>query len=98
MAEELGFTPEEAKAIQVSEGQGCVECNNTGYKGRQGVYEVMPISPAIRDLILERAPTSEIKKVAVSEGMLTLRAHALVKLKEGLTSPEEVLKETSKDD
>jgi type IV pilus assembly protein PilB len=98
VAEELGFTPEEAKAISVCEGKGCVECNNTGYKGRQGVYEVMPISPAIRDLILERAPTSEIKKVAVAEGMLTLRAHALIKLKEGLTSPEEVLKETSKDD
>jgi type IV pilus assembly protein PilB len=98
VAEELGFTAEEAKSIQVTEGAGCVECNNTGYKGRQGVYEVMPISPTIRDLILERAPTSEIKKVAVSEGMLTLRAHALIKLKEGLTSPEEVLKETSKDD
>ena len=98
VAEELGFTPEEAKAISVFEGKGCVECNNTGYKGRQGVYEVMPITPAIRDLILERAPTSEVKKVAVAEGMLTLRAHALIKLKEGLTSPEEVLKETSKDD
>jgi type IV pilus assembly protein PilB len=98
VAEELGFTAEEAKSIQLAEGQGCVECNNTGYKGRQGVYEVMPITPAIRELILERAPTSEIKKVAVSEGMLTLRAHALVKLKEGLTSSEEVLKETSKDD
>jgi type IV pilus assembly protein PilB len=98
VAEELGFTAEEAKAIQVSQGSGCVECNNTGYKGRQGVYEVMPISPSIRDLILERAPTSEVKKVAVQEGMLTLRAHALVKLKEGLTSAEEVLKETSKDD
>ena len=98
VAEELGFTAEEAKAIQVSEGAGCVECNNTGYKGRQGVYEVMPITPTIRDLILERAPTSEIKKVAIQEGMLSLRAHALIKLKEGSTSAEEVLKETSKDD
>src|SRR6185503_836307 len=92
VAEELGFTAEEAKAIQVSEGAGCVECNNTGYKGRQGVYEVMPITPTIRDLILERAPTSEIKKVAIQEGMLSLRAHALIKLKEGSTSAEEVLK------
>jgi type IV pilus assembly protein PilB len=58
----------------------------------------MPISPSIRDMILDRAPTSEIKKVAVQEGMLTLRSHALMKLRDGVTSVEEVLKETSKDD
>jgi type IV pilus assembly protein PilB len=98
VAEELGFSEAEAKDIVVYEGGGCVECNNTGYKGRQGVYEVMPISPGIREQILERAPTSEIKKLAVQEGMLTLRGHALLKLKEGLTSAEEVLKETSKDE
>jgi type IV pilus assembly protein PilB len=95
---ELGLDPKKAKGMVVKEGQGCVECNNTGYKGRQGVYEVMPISPGIRDMILDRAATSEIKKLAVQEGMLTLRAHGLLKLEEGLTSVEEVLKETSKDD
>jgi type IV pilus assembly protein PilB len=96
--EELGIAENEAKDLTVYEGTGCVECNNTGYKGRQGVYEVMPISSAIRDLILDRAPTSEIKNVAVQEGMLTLRAHGLIKLRAGLTTAEEVLKETSKDD
>jgi type IV pilus assembly protein PilB len=96
--EELGLKENEAKDLVVYEGAGCVECNNTGYKGRQGVYEVMPISTGIRDLILDRAPTSEIKSLAVQEGMLTLRAHGLIKLRAGLTTAEEVLKETSKDE
>jgi len=96
--EELGLKESEAKEFTVYEGTGCVECNNTGYKGRQGVYEVMPITSGIRDLILDRAPTSEVKSLAVKEGMLTLRAHGLIKLRAGLTTAEEVLKETSKDD
>jgi len=98
IVQELGLSDKEAKDMSIAEGAGCVECNNTGYKGRQGVYEVMPITAGIRDMILDRAPTSEIKKLAVKEGMLTLRAHALVKLRDGLTTVEEVLKETSKDD
>jgi type IV pilus assembly protein PilB len=98
IVEELGITEDEAREYKAKEGTGCVECNNTGYKGRMGVYEIMPISPGIRDMILDRAPTSEVKKLAVQEGMLTLRAHALMKLKDGVTSVEEVLKETSKDD
>jgi type IV pilus assembly protein PilB len=95
---ELCLSQEDAKDMVVYEGEGCVECNSTGYKGRLGVYEVMPITPGIREQILDRAPTSEVKKLAVQEGMLTLRAHALTKLKEGLTSVEEVLKETAADD
>jgi type IV pilus assembly protein PilB len=74
-----------------------VDCSNTGYRGRQGVYEVMPISPAIRELVLERASASEIKKVAIQQGMLTLRRDALEKLKRGMTTVEEVLKETAAD-
>ena len=94
---ELGITDEEAKKCNFKEGKGCVDCNNTGYRGRLGVYEVMPISPKVRDLILDRAPTSQIKKVAVAEGMLTLRMDGLVKLKNGVTTAEEVLKETAAD-
>ncbi len=96
--EELGLSEEEAQDLVVHEGAGCVDCNNTGYKGREGIYEVMPISPAVRDMILDRAPTSEIRSLAIQEGMLTLRAHALGKLKSGITSVEEVLKESAKDD
>lgn len=95
---ELGIDPEEAKNMVTYEGKGCIECNNTGYKGRQGVFEVMPISPSIRDLILDRAATSELRRQARAEGMLTLREDALLKLKNGLTTAEEVLKETAADE
>jgi len=94
---ELGVTDDEAKGSSYKEGKGCVDCNNTGYKGRMGVYEVMPVTPKIRDLILDRASVSAIKKQAVAEGMLTLRSDGLLKLKNGTTTAEEVLKETAAD-
>jgi type IV pilus assembly protein PilB len=94
---ELGLSEAAAAKEAFKEGKGCVDCNNTGYKGRMGVYEVMPMSPRIRDMVLDRASTSDIKKQAVSEGMLTLRADALLKLKKGVTTAEEVLKETAAD-
>ncbi len=77
---------------------GCDVCHGTGYKGRIGVYEVMPISPTIREMIIKGRPTPEIKAQAVREGMLTLRMDALLKLKQGITSAEEVLKETAADE
>ena len=94
---ELQLDPAEAADATFVEGAGCVECNNTGYRGRQGVYEVMPMTTAIRDLVLERASANEIKRVAIEQGMLTLRRDALEKLKRGMTSVEEVLKETAAD-
>jgi type IV pilus assembly protein PilB len=74
-----------------------VDCSNTGYRGRQGVYEVMPMTPRLRELVLERASASEIKKLAIDEGMLTLRRDGLMKLKKGMTTTEEILKETAAD-
>jgi type IV pilus assembly protein PilB len=94
---ELQLSHEDAAGGTFAEGQGCVECNNTGYRGRQGVYEVLPMTPAIRDLVLERASANEIKRVGIEQGMLTLRRDALEKLKRGLTTVEEVLKETAAD-
>jgi len=94
---ELQLDPAEAKNAKFMHGDGCVECNNTGYRGRQGVYEVMTMSPRIRELVLERVSANEIKKVAIGEGMLTLRRDALEKLKRGITTVEEVLKETAAD-
>ena len=94
---ELGVTDDEARGCAFKEGKGCVDCNNTGYKGRLGVYEVMPMTAKIRDLILDRASVSAIKKQAVAEGMFTLRADGLTKLKNGITTAEEVLKETAAD-
>jgi type IV pilus assembly protein PilB len=94
---ELGISEEDARKETFYEGKGCVECNNTGYRGRVAVYEVMPITAAIRDLILDRGSTSDIKKQATVDGMQTLRKDALWKLKKGITTAEEVLKETALD-
>ncbi len=94
---ELQLDPAEAAKAKIVEGAGCVECNNTGYRGRAGVYEIMTITPEIRDLILQRASAMELKRSAMASGMLSLRRDALQKLKRGVTSVEEVLKETAAD-
>lgn len=90
----LGFSEEEAKTIKVYKGKGCPECNNKGYKGRIALYEVMPIKEEIRDLILEGASAAELKKAAIKLGMKTLRMSGLTKIKEGITTIEEVLRVT----
>ena len=89
--EELGLNPD----AEVYEGAGCPECNETGYKGRQGLYEVMPISPNIREIILDRGTTTEIRQAAIDEGMLTLRQDGLRNIEKGVTTIEEVLRETA---
>lgn len=94
---ELGLMPEEAEQCTFYKGQGCIDCNNTGYKGRTGLYEVLPVTPGVRELILDRAATSEIKAKGIAEGMVTLRQDGLAKLKQGITTAEEVLKETAPD-
>ncbi|HVP57832.1 MAG TPA: type IV-A pilus assembly ATPase PilB [bacterium] len=95
---ELGISPEDAKNMVFYKGRGCPGCNNTGYSGRQGLYEVMPISQVLRRMILDRGSVEQIKRQAMSEGMLTLRQDALLKLKAGSTSVEEVLRETATDE
>jgi len=75
-------------------GKGCRTCNFTGMRGRVAIYEVMPISPEIRDLVLHNAPTAEIRQLAQSQGMRTLRQNALLKVIEGTTIVEEVLRVT----
>jgi type IV pilus assembly protein PilB len=79
----------------VYKGRGCDQCGGNGYAGRQGLYEVMPITPEIRDMILDRASTSEICRKAIEQGMLTLRQDGLMKIQRGSTTIEEVLRETS---
>ena len=95
---ELQLDPASIGQTAFFRGQGCYECNSTGYRGRQGVYEVMPVSGRMRDLILDRASARAIKEAAIQEGMLTLRMDALEKLKTGRTTAAEVLKETSPDE
>lgn len=93
---DIGFSPEDAKTIQTFKGQGCKTCNNTGYKGRVGLYEVMEVLEEIQELILIGASTREIKRKAIEEGMITLRDSGLAKLRKGWTTVDEVLRETVK--
>ncbi|NOZ24644.1 MAG: type IV-A pilus assembly ATPase PilB [Nitrospirae bacterium] len=90
----LGFTEEEVKDVKVFKGKGCPECNNSGYKGRVALYEVMPVKDEIKELILEGASAQELKKLAIRLGMKTLRRSGLNKIKAGITSIEEVLRVT----
>ena len=94
---DAGFDPEEAKSIVSYKGEGCDICNQTGYKGRVALYEVMPLRDDIKELILQGASVFDIKKAAVSGGMKTLRASGLLKVKAGLTSLEEVVENTFSD-
>jgi type IV pilus assembly protein PilB len=91
---EVGFNPDQVGAFKLYKGRGCGVCNGTGYKGRVGLYEVMEISEGIRDLIMVGATAVEIKRKALEEGMLTLRQSGLEKIRAGITTIEEVLRET----
>jgi type IV pilus assembly protein PilB len=91
---QLGFSEEEAKTIKCYRGKGCSVCNDSGYKGRIAFYEIMPVSQEIKEMVLEGASADELKKTAVRLGMKTLRMSGLTKVKEGVTSIEEVLRVT----
>ncbi|MBA2243366.1 MAG: type IV-A pilus assembly ATPase PilB [Gemmatimonadetes bacterium] len=90
-----GITPEEAEEVTFYRGRGCDECGHSGYRGRQGLYEVMAMSPTLRRMILQGASTAELQAQAIEEGMLTLRMDGMVKAKRGITTLEEVIKETA---
>ena len=102
---ETSYTPEELKALGTTakdwegvtffKGKGCDVCNGSGYKGRAGLYEVMALSPELRRQILKGASTAELQEQAVKEGMLTLRMDGIVKIRKGVTTLEEVVKETA---
>jgi type IV pilus assembly protein PilB len=91
---DIGLAPKQASEVTCYQGVGCSTCSDTGYKGRVGLYEVMPIDDQIRELILEGGSAAEIKEVAVANGMQTLRMAALNKLVEGATTVDEVLRVT----
>jgi type IV pilus assembly protein PilB len=93
---QAGFSAEDAKTVVPRKGAGCDKCNNTGYKGRVGLYEVMDITDGLRELVLVGASGLELRRKAIEEGMLTLRASGLRKVKDGLTTIEEVARETVK--
>ncbi len=103
--EEINLTPEQVDGLRMPKellrnlrafkGKGCRDCNNTGKAGRTGIYEVMPITPEIERLILEKAPDTEIEKVALEQGMFNLRMAAVEKMKAGLISIDEVFAVTT---
>jgi type IV pilus assembly protein PilB len=91
-----GFNAEDAKTVVPNKGKGCEKCNSTGYKGRVGLYEVMEVTEDLRELILVGASALELRRKAVDEGMITLRGSGLRKVKEGVTTIDEVVRETVK--
>ncbi len=93
---EAGFSAQEVKNIKVFKGKGCPTCNGTGYKGRIGLYEVMEIDDDVRELILVGASPIELRKKAIEKGMITLRQSGLIKIRDGITTMDEVLRETVK--
>ncbi len=94
---EMGMDPEEANEVTCYRGAGCEKCNGKGYKGRVALYEIMPLWEELKEMVLNGASAGELKKEAVRLGMSTLRMSGLKKIKEGLTTTDEVLAITAKD-
>ena len=94
---DLGIPPDEVKSFPTFKGKGCTICSDTGYKGRVGLYEVMLMKEEVKELVLSRASTTEIKKEAIRMGMKTLRQSGIHKIREGVTTIEEILRATMDD-
>ncbi|MCL4456617.1 MAG: type IV-A pilus assembly ATPase PilB [Nitrospirae bacterium] len=92
-----GFPPDKVHDIKCYIGKGCPECNNTGYRGRIAVHEIVPIKDELKELILQGASAADIKKEAVRLGMSTLRQSGLKKVMDGITTIEEILRVTFED-
>ncbi len=93
---DIGYTPEEAETTIIYKGAGCATCNQSGYKGRVGLYEVMEMTDELREAIILGVTGMELKRKALSSGMVSLRRSGLTKIKEGITTIEEVVRETVK--
>ena len=94
---EIGIPPEEAKTFKCFHGKGCATCNGTGCKGRIALYEVMPMTEGLKELVLNGASSAELKRGAIKEGMKSLRMSGITKIKEGITTIEEVVRATMAD-
>jgi type IV pilus assembly protein PilB len=93
---QAGFSAEDSQTVVPNRGKGCDKCNNTGFKGRVGLYEVMEVTEELRELILVGASALELRRKAIDEGMITLRSSGLRKVKDGVTTIDEVVRETVK--
>jgi type IV pilus assembly protein PilB len=91
---EAGLDPAVWSSVVLYEGAGCLECSGTGYHGRTAICELLDLTDRIREMIVDRRPTSEIKRVAREEGMITLRESGLAKIRAGITTVKEINKVT----
>ncbi|HNU70106.1 MAG TPA: type II secretion system ATPase GspE [Thermodesulfobacteriota bacterium] len=91
---EMGIDPSEGSDVELYEAKGCEKCANTGYRGRAGIYELIPVGDDIKSLILKKSDSGTIKRKAVANGMRTLRQDGWLKVKKGMTSVSEVLRVT----
>jgi type IV pilus assembly protein PilB len=91
---ELGLSPDDIKGKQFYYGAGCSRCNNTGYKGRTGLYEIMTFNDEIRDLIMNHASSNVLRTASQKAGMRLLRDAGLSAIYDGVTTIDEVVKET----
>jgi len=91
---ELGLTPDDVKGKKIYYGAGCDKCNNTGYKGRTGIFEIMTFNDEMRDLVMNQASTSVLREAAQRAGMKLLRDNGLTAIFDGVTTIDEVVKET----
>jgi type IV pilus assembly protein PilB len=94
---DMGVSPEAAKTAAIFKGAGCGNCNNTGYKGRVALYEVMRFRDDLKEMVLQGASTAELKAAAIKGSMLSLRMSGIRKVLEGVTTPEEILRVTMAD-
>ena len=94
---DLGCTPEQIASAKPMRGAGCSACNNSGYRGRIALYEVMRFTDDLKELVLQGASTAELKMAAIKGGMATLRASGIAKVLDGMTTPEEVARVTMAD-
>jgi type IV pilus assembly protein PilB len=93
----LGMTEEQIRKATIMKGRGCNTCNNTGYKGRVALYEVMPFTDPLKELVLQGASGAEIKSEMIRGGVQSLRMAGISKILEGMTTPEEILRTTVED-
>jgi len=91
---EAGLDPAAWAGVTLMEGAGCLECSGTGYHGRTAICELLDLTDRIREMIVDRRPTSEIKRIARDEGMITLRESGMAKIRDGITSVKEINKVT----
>ncbi len=94
---DIGFTPEQIATAKLVKGAGCRTCNSTGYKGRVALYEVMRFTDSLKEMVLQGAPTAELKMGAIKNGMMTLRMSGIQKVIDGVTTTEEILRVTMSD-